>query len=128
VGKKRLKVEVLLAAAAAPVPPPIDDLLPDLELRDDVSEDLPWLVRLLPRADVYLQDEVEIALHPVQNGRKRTAISGEAEQRFRPQSYTDLRGSRTLISADAEHPFRLKPNSPGNTESGSPGKPRGRMR
>lgn len=64
VGKKRLKVEVLLAAAAAPVPPPIDDLLPDLELRDDVSEDLPWLVRLLPRADVYLQDEVEIALHP----------------------------------------------------------------
>ena len=64
VGKKRLKVEVLLAAAAAPVPPPIDDLLPELALRDEVSEDLPWLLRLLPRADVYLQDEVEIALHP----------------------------------------------------------------
>lgn len=64
VGKKRLKVEVLLAAAAVPAPPPIEDLLPDLALRDEVSEDLPWLVRLLPRADVYLQDEVEIALHP----------------------------------------------------------------
>jgi transposase len=33
-------------------------------LRDEVAEDLPWLLRLLPRADVYLQDEVEIALHP----------------------------------------------------------------
>ena len=35
-----------------------------LLLRDDVPEDLPWLLRLLPRADVYLQDEVEVALHP----------------------------------------------------------------
>jgi hypothetical protein len=64
VGKKRVRVEVLLAAAASPVPPPIDDLLPDPRLRDEVAEDLPWLLRLLPRADVYLQDEVEIALHP----------------------------------------------------------------
>jgi len=64
VGKKRLKVEVLLAVAAAPVPPPIDELLPDVALRDEVAEELPWLMRLLPRADVYLQDEVEIALHP----------------------------------------------------------------
>jgi hypothetical protein len=64
VGKKRLKVEVLLAAAASPVPPPIEELLPDVGLRDEVSQDLPWLMRLLPRADVYLQDEVEIALHP----------------------------------------------------------------
>jgi transposase len=64
VGKKRLRVEVLLAAAASPVPPPIDDLLPDPLLRDDVPEDLPWLLRLLPQADVYLQDEVEVALHP----------------------------------------------------------------
>jgi len=29
-----------------------------------VPEDLSWLLRLLPRADVYLQDEVEVALHP----------------------------------------------------------------
>jgi transposase len=64
VGKKRLRVEVLLAAAASPVPPPVDDLVPDLLLRAELPEDLPWLLRLLPRADVYLQDEVEIALHP----------------------------------------------------------------
>ncbi len=38
--------------------------MPDPLLRDEVPEDLPWLVRLLPRSDVYLQDEVEIALHP----------------------------------------------------------------
>ena len=63
-GKKRLRVEALLAAAASPEPPPIDDLMPDPLLRDEVPEDLPWLLRLLPRADVYLQDEVEVALHP----------------------------------------------------------------
>jgi len=62
--KKRLRVEALLGAAASPEPPPIDDLRPDPLLRDDVREDLPWLLRLLPRADVYLQDEVEVALHP----------------------------------------------------------------
>lgn len=63
-GKKRLRVEALLAAAASPVPPPVDDLVPDPLLADEVPEDLPWLLRLLPRADLYLQDEVEIALHP----------------------------------------------------------------
>jgi transposase len=64
VGKKRLRVEVLLAAAASPEPPPLDDLMPDPLLRDELPEDLPWLLRLLPRADLYLQDEVEVALHP----------------------------------------------------------------
>jgi transposase len=64
VGKKRLRVEAVLAAAASPVPPPIDDLVPDPLLRDEVPDDLAWLLRLLPRADVYLQDEVEVALHP----------------------------------------------------------------
>jgi transposase len=64
VGKKRLRVEALLAAAASPEPPPSDELMPDPLLREEVPEDLPWLLRLLPRADVYLQDEVEIALHP----------------------------------------------------------------
>src|SRR5918911_750312 len=63
-GKKRLRVEALLAAAASPQPPPMDELMPDLLLRDELPEDLPWLLRLLPRADVYLQDEVEVALHP----------------------------------------------------------------
>src|ERR671938_745558 len=38
--------------------------MPDPLLRDEVPEDLPWLLRLLPRADLYLQDEVEDARHP----------------------------------------------------------------
>jgi transposase len=64
VGKKRLRVEALLAAAAA-VPPPAGDLVPDPTLADDlVPEDLPRLLGLLGHADLYLQDEVEVALHP----------------------------------------------------------------
>jgi transposase len=42
----------------------LDELMPDPLLQDEVPQDLPWLLRLLPRADVYLQDEVEVALHP----------------------------------------------------------------
>jgi hypothetical protein len=64
-GKKRLRVEALLAAAASPVPPPADELIPDATLADDLDpEDLPRLLGLLARADLYLQDEVEVALHP----------------------------------------------------------------
>src|SRR6266699_6991297 len=64
VGKKR--VEALLAAAAASaVPPPAGDLVPDATLADELfPEDLPRLLGLLERADLYLQDEVEVALHP----------------------------------------------------------------
>jgi DDE superfamily endonuclease len=65
VGKKRLRVEALLAAAASPLPPPAGDLVPDATLADDLfPEDLPRLLGLLGRADLYLQDEVEVALHP----------------------------------------------------------------
>jgi hypothetical protein len=65
VGKKRLRVEALLGAAASPVPPPADDLIPDATLAEDLfPEDLPRLLGLLARADLYLQDEVEVALHP----------------------------------------------------------------
>jgi transposase len=65
VGKKRLRVEALLAAAASPVPPPAADLIPDATLAEDLfPEDLPRLLGLLGRADLYLQDEVEVALHP----------------------------------------------------------------
>ena len=64
-GKKRLRVEALLAAAASPVPPPAGDLVPDATLAEDLfPEDLPRLLGLLGRADLYLQDEVEVALHP----------------------------------------------------------------
>jgi DDE superfamily endonuclease len=38
--------------------------MPDPLLRDELPEDLPWLLRPVPRADRYLQDEVEVALHP----------------------------------------------------------------
>lgn len=39
--------------------------MPDATLADDlVPEDLPRLLGLLARADLYLQDEVEVALHP----------------------------------------------------------------
>src|ERR687897_1617967 len=65
VGKKRLRVEALLAAAASPLPPPACDLVPDPTLAADLfPEDLPRLLGLLGRADLYLQDEVEGALHP----------------------------------------------------------------
>jgi hypothetical protein len=47
------------------MPPPACELLPDATLADDLwPEDLPGLLGLLGRADVYLQDEVELALHP----------------------------------------------------------------
>jgi hypothetical protein len=67
VGKKRLRVEALLAAASSPVPPPASLLVPDATLADPdelVPADLPRLLELLGRADLYLQDEVEVALHP----------------------------------------------------------------
>jgi putative transposase len=64
VGGKRLRVEALLAAAASPLPPPLEALVPDPTLTDLVPADVPGLLRLLPGADLYLQDEVEVALHP----------------------------------------------------------------
>jgi DDE superfamily endonuclease len=80
VGKKRLRVEALLAAAASPVPPPAADLVPDATLANDLfPEDLPRLLRLLGRADLYLQDEVEVALHPTLT--RVWSRSGSAGQR-----------------------------------------------
>jgi transposase len=65
VGKKRLRVEALLAGAASPLPPPAADLVPDPTVAGDLfPEGLPRLLGLLGRADLYLQDEVEVALHP----------------------------------------------------------------
>ena len=66
-GKKRLEVEVVLAAAALPSPPPMAALLPDLTFSDLLLPADPFLclvLELLPDADLYLQDEVYIALHP----------------------------------------------------------------
>jgi hypothetical protein len=65
VGKKRLRVEALLGAAASSLPPPAVELVPDATLAEDLfPEDLPRLLGLLEHADLYLQDEVEVALHP----------------------------------------------------------------
>jgi transposase len=56
-------VEVLLAGAGCATPPPITALV-DPDLLDQVPADLARLLALLPRADVYLQDEVQFAFHP----------------------------------------------------------------
>jgi hypothetical protein len=56
-------VEALLALAS-PEPPPLRDLLADLATLIDLPPDLPALLALLPRADLYLQDEIQAALHP----------------------------------------------------------------
>jgi transposase len=49
---------------ASPAPPPVRDLLADLATWIDVPPDLPGLLARLPAADLYLQDEIQCALHP----------------------------------------------------------------
>ena len=54
---------MLLAGALAPAPPPLAELV-EPDLAPDVPAEVPSLLALLPTADLYLQDEVQIALHP----------------------------------------------------------------
>jgi transposase len=54
---------VVLAGAGTPTPPPIPALV-EPDLLDQVRADLADLLGLLPRADVYLQDEVQFVFHP----------------------------------------------------------------
>ena len=56
-------MEALLAGALAPAPPPLHDLV-EPDLLAEVPADVESLLALLPRADLYLQDEVHFALHP----------------------------------------------------------------
>jgi transposase len=56
-------VEVLLAGALDPTPPPLVDLV-EPDLLPDIPADTESLMALLPQADLYLQDEVQVALHP----------------------------------------------------------------
>jgi transposase len=56
-------VEVILAGAGTPTPPPVAALV-EADLLAEVPPDLEELWRLLPHADVYLQDEVQLAFHP----------------------------------------------------------------
>jgi hypothetical protein len=92
VGKKRVRVEALLAAAASPLPPPACDLVPDATLADELfPEELPRLLGLLAGADLYLQDEVEVALHPTltrvwsrsgRAGQRRVQAPGNNDKRY----------------------------------------------
>jgi transposase len=56
-------VEALLAGALDPTPPPLAELV-EPDLAPEVPADVESLLALLPRADLYLQDEVQVALHP----------------------------------------------------------------
>jgi len=58
-----LRVEVLLAGATAPEPLLVNDLV-EADLWDQLPADLSDLLALLPRADLYLQDEIQFAFHP----------------------------------------------------------------
>ena len=103
-GGKRLRAETLLAVAASPPasPPPsldalgacaalVRDLLPDPLVAEWVPDDLPRLLALLPGADLYLQDEVEVALHPTlsrvwcargRRGQRRVEAPGKNDKRY----------------------------------------------
>ena len=54
---------MLLAGATAPEPLPVHDLV-EADLWDQLPADLPDLLTLVPRADLYLQDEMQVAFHP----------------------------------------------------------------
>ena len=56
-------MEVILAGAGTPTPPPVTALV-EPDLLTEVPPDLDDLLHLLPRADLYLQDEVQFAFHP----------------------------------------------------------------
>ena len=60
---KRLRVEVLLAGATAPAPLPVQELV-EADLWSQLPADLEDLLALLPHADLYLQDEMQVAFHP----------------------------------------------------------------
>ena len=54
---------MILAGAGTPTPPPVTALV-EPDLLAEVPPDLDDLLHLLPRADLYLQDEVQCAFHP----------------------------------------------------------------
>lgn len=58
-----MRVEVLLAGATEPEPLPVKDLV-EADLWSQLPADVSGLLALLPRADLYLQDEVQFAFHP----------------------------------------------------------------
>ena len=59
----RGSVEVLLAGATAPAPLPVRGLV-ESDLWSQLPANLSELLTLLPGADLYLQDEMQVAFHP----------------------------------------------------------------
>ena len=60
---EKMRVEVLLAGTTEPEPLPVKDLV-EADLWSQLPANVPELLALLPRADLYLQDEVQFAFHP----------------------------------------------------------------
>jgi len=58
-----VRVEVLLAGATVPESLPVHDFV-EADLWDQLPTDLPELLALVPRADLYLQDEMQVTFHP----------------------------------------------------------------
>ena len=52
-----------MAGATAPEPLPVKDLV-EADLWDQLPADLSALLAILPQADLYLQDEIQVAFHP----------------------------------------------------------------
>lgn len=52
-----------MAGTTVPEPLPVQDLF-EVDLWSQLPADVPDLLELLPRADLYLQDEVQFAFHP----------------------------------------------------------------
>lgn len=79
-----------MAGALAPLLPPLHDLV-EPEWWPDLPADLASLLGLLPAADLYLQDEVQFALHPTltrlwcrrgRRGQRLIAAPGENTKRY----------------------------------------------
>ena len=68
-------MEVSLAGAGTPTPPPVTALV-EPDLLTEVPPDLDDLLHLLPRAALYLHDEVQCAFHPT-----RTRVWGRKGRR-----------------------------------------------
>jgi hypothetical protein len=78
-GGKRLRVEVLLAATTVAEPLPVEPLV-EADLWNQLPTDLSHLLELLPRADLYLQDEVQFAFHPTLT--RLWSLKGRRNQRL----------------------------------------------
>ncbi len=68
-----------MAGATAPEPLPVKDLV-EADLWSLLPANLPNLLALLPRADLYLQDEVQFAFHPTLT--RVWSLKGRRGQRF----------------------------------------------